>query len=159
MSKDAKNKAFKIESTEQLLTLMSIYLEEFNQRNVMLWKQVFIHYFAIVIVMILPYMSYFGIDFGNTLPKWIFQAIGLLLSFVFLIVSLGYSARLACVSATYNELIQKLEPEYRRKSMSELSIKLNTKISQGNMTTLICLVMYITLIILGIVLLAISLKG
>lgn len=158
MSKESKKKTFKIESTEQLLTLMSIYLEEFNQRNVMLWKQVFSHYFAIIIVMILPYMSYFGIDFGNALPKWIFQVIGLVLSFVFLIVSFGYAVRLSCVSSIYNELIDRLETDYRRKKLPEVCSDCAAKILGCNMTKLICIVMFITLIALGTILLSISLS-
>ena len=150
------NQTFKIESSEHLLALLSIYLEEFNQRNIMLWKQVFIHYFAIIIVMILPYMSYFGIDFGNTIPKWIFPAIGLILSPIFLIVSLGYSVRLACASSIYRELIQKLEPGYKEKGLDEVCPRFATKILGCNMTTLICVVMFITLILLGIIILSIS---
>lgn len=149
---------FKIESSEQLLTLLSIYLEEFNQRNIMLWKQIFTHYFAILIVMILPYMSYFGIDFGNAIPKWMFQVIGLILSILFLIVSLGYSFRLACVSSIYNELIQRLEPNCRRKKLSQVCPKALKKILSCNMTILICVVMFLTLILLGIILLLNSLN-
>ena len=158
MSKEAKKKTYNIESTEQLLTLMSIYLEEFNQRNTMLWKQVFSHYFAIIIVMILPYMSYFGIDFGNALPKEIFQIIGLGLSFVFLIVSLGYAVRLSCASSIYNELIDRLETDYRRKKLSEVCSPCTEKILGCNMTKLICIVMFITLIAMGTILLSISLN-
>ena len=148
---------FTIENTDQLIGLLNVYLDEWNSRNESLWKQVFTYYFSILIVMILPFMSSLGIDFGNVFPKWIFPAIGLALSLVFLIVSLGYAARLRLVSEIYRKLISNLDKEYQRLTLEEVYSKCTTKILGCRMTTLICWVMFITLFLLGTILIVISL--
>ena len=148
---------FYIQNTSELISLLNVYLDEWTSRNESLWKQIFTYYFSILIVMILPFMSSLGIDFGNIFPKWIFPAIGLALSFVFLIVSLGYSARLRLTSDIYRNLISKLDKEYQELTIKEVYPKCSAKILGCRITTLICWVMFITLFILGAILIVISL--
>ena len=105
---------FKVKTTSDLLTLMDIYLTEWRHRDSLLWKQVFVYFYAILIVVMFPFVDILGVSFEEILPRWIFSAIGIVLSVMFLIVSKGYADRLKSIGDTYNRLIKMLPVQYRR---------------------------------------------
>ena len=72
VNKDCPKNKMKVESTEQLINLANMYLNEWSHRDSMMWKQVFSYFISCLVVMLLPFMTYFGIDFGGALPKLIF---------------------------------------------------------------------------------------
>lgn len=115
---------FKVKNTNDLLMLMDIYLTEWRHRDSLLWKQVFVYFYAIVIIIILPFVDVLGVGFEDILPRWIFSATGIILSFIFLIVSKGYADRLKSIGDTYNRLIKMLPVQFRRNE-----IKSNMRLS------------------------------
>jgi len=104
--------------TNALISLLNVYLNEFEHRDQVFNSLVFKYFYAIVIVILLPNISeHLGINLLQ-LPIILFRIIGLLMSFVFLYLALCYSKRLDASSDTYRRMIEKLEPEYRRKSIN-----------------------------------------
>ncbi len=149
-SKDCLKTGLKVENTEQLINLANMYLSEWSHRDAILWKQVFSYFIACLIVMLLPFMTYFGIDFGGALPNWIFPAMGMILAVFFFIVSKGYAIRLQAVGDTYQRLIEKLPKEMQRTRTTQVNKNIIYNI---NMCNLIVHVMFISLLVIGIVLL------
>ena len=74
--------------TQELLTLMSIYLDEWKHRDSILWKQTFTFFWATLIVMLLPFAAkYLQINIPDKLPQFLFPLIGIIMSFLFIIIS------------------------------------------------------------------------
>lgn len=150
VSKDCPKSKLKVENTEQLINLANMYLSEWSHRDAIIWKQVFSYFIACLVVMLLPFMTYFGIDFGGALPKWIFPAIGMVLAIFFFIVSKGYAIRLRAVGGTYQRLIEKLPKDMQRTKTTEIN---KNVIFNINMCNLIVHVMFIALWAIGVILL------
>lgn len=99
---------------EHLLQLISIYISEWDHRATALWNQVFKYFYATLIVLFLPNMAnHFEIDLSE-FPKRIFPVAALLLSFAFLLVSLGCAKRAKNIGDTYKKLTELLPEEFRR---------------------------------------------
>lgn len=64
-------------TNEELITLLSVYQNEFIHRDEILWKQCFRFFSASVAVILLPYIKIWDVDFENKVPKWIFPIIGI----------------------------------------------------------------------------------
>ena len=141
---------FEVESTEQLIDLMNVYLNEWSHRDSIIWKQVFSYFIACLVIMLLPFMTYFGIDFGGALPKWIFPTMGMILAVFFFIVSKGYAIRLQAVGETYQNLIKKLPEEAQRIPTTKINKNIIYNI---HMCNLIVHVMFISLLAIGVILL------
>ena len=152
------NKIFNINDTNELLTLIDIYLSEWSHRDSSLWKQVFTYFFSILVVSILPFTKIWGIDFDSLIPKWIYPIIGLALSVLFFIISTGYAVRLEAVGNIYKDLIKMLPQKYRRKETGEMGDGAIYKVIDVPLTKLLTRVMFILLIALNIILLYISIK-
>ena len=106
-----------------LLDLMDIYLSEWKHRDEMLWKQVFKYFYASLVVLFLPNIaSFLGINLPE-FPAVLFPLAALVLSLVFLYISIGYSKRLEASGNTYQKLINLLPEELRRVSVSDPNIK------------------------------------
>lgn len=152
--KDCPKRKFEIENTDQLINLTNMYLSEWSHRDSLLWKQVFSYFIACLVVMVLPFMTYFGIDFGNALPKWIFPSFGIALTLFFYIVSKGYVIRLKAIGETYQKLIDMLPIKMQRTKTIEVNPNVIFNISMSN---LVVNIMFIALLAIGIMLLHISL--
>lgn len=147
-----KNAAFKLEeiNIEHVLELMDIYLSEWKHRDELLWKQVFKYFYATLVVLFLPNMaSYIGIVLPG-FPKIIFPIAALVLSFVFLYVSIGYAKRLEAIGNTYQNLMSFFPKELRRVSLSDKSIKYGSFFKK-RMSVVICILMFLGLIVLSII--------
>ncbi len=114
---------YPVRTTDDLLKLMEIYLMEWTHRDSFLWKQVFKYFFAVLIVILLPFVDVWGIDFGGILPSFIFPLFGVLLSLIFLLVGRGHITRLSSIGKVYRHIIQQLPPEYRRDSLNHICPK------------------------------------
>ncbi len=119
--KSSQTESFEIENTDHLLELMAIYLNEWTHRDEIFLKEILTYFFAIVVVMILPYIEIYKIEIGDYIPRWLFPLTGIFLSFLFLILGRGYAFRLQAIGNTYNDLIKKLPEEYRRTTLEELN--------------------------------------
>ena len=149
-----KRESFDINTTNDMLHLMDIYLCEWQHRDSMLWKQTFTFFVAALVVMILPFSSLWGIKISDSIPKWVFPTIGMALSVVFYIISMGYSLRLTAIGKSYNNLLNMLPKNYQRISIKETK---NNSILSKNYSRLIVHLMFIALLVLGILFLHISL--
>lgn len=135
---------------EHIIELMNVYLSEWEHRDELLWKQVFKYFYATLVVLFLPNVaSFLGIDLPN-FPKILFPIVALVLSLVFLYVSIGYSKRLEASGNTYQQLMNLLPEELRRVSVSNPNIKFG-KFFSRRMSVVICVLMFFGLFCLSIV--------
>ena len=106
---------------EQLISLMAVYLNEWEHRNNLLWSQVFKMFYANLIVIILPYITNF---LGVSLPEVnlkLFSIIGMIMAPIFLYIGLGYAKRQKASSMTYVKVMKRLENEdYQRTPITSL---------------------------------------
>ena len=104
----------------------------------------------------LPYVSDFlGITLPNKWPNFVFPLVGLLLSIVFLYVSLGYAVRLKAIGDTYQKLIDYLPVELKRCSLADLKIK-GSKLLRIRLSIVISIAMYACSAVLSIVMMVIG---
>lgn len=142
---------------EATISLLNIYFSEWHHRSQTLWSQTFKFYYAVLIIILLPNLA---LRFQLNLPRvpiLTFRVVGLLLSFVYLYISLGYAVRLHAVSITYQKIINKLPKSYRRKRVKNIkckSIRIG-KIFAINLSYIICFVLFLSLFILAFILIII----
>lgn len=153
ISKCKTKEEFSVETTEELLHLLDIYLSEWEHRDTLFWKQIFTYFFSSLVVMLLPFLNAWGLKLPDDIPDFIFPSIGLIMSVLFYIVSNGYLTRLKAVSVPYQALIEKLPLEYQRKKVDLLNPGVWGKILNWKMGILICTFMFLALLGIGIVLL------
>lgn len=129
---------------DDIIALMSVYLNEWEHRDELLWTQVFRYFYATLIVTVLPNVATFiGID----LPKInvrVFPIIGLIMSIVFLYVGLGYAIRLRASSRTYEKIMGLLNDErYKRISIKDNKLG---RIFSAPMAFVLVVTMFIALV-------------
>lgn len=140
-------------TVENVIELMSVYLSEWEHRDELLWKQVFKYFYATLVVLFLPNLaSFLGIDLPD-FPKILFPSVALILSLVFLYVSIGYSKRLEASSNTYLKFIKLFPDDLRRVPLDDPSIKFG-KFFSKRMSIVICVLMFCGLLLLSIVMIA-----
>lgn len=138
---------------ENVIELMSIYLSEWEHRDELLWKQVFKYFYATLVVLFLPNLaSFLGIDLPD-FPQILFPSTALILSLVFLYVSIGYAKRLEASGNTYQNLIDLLPDDLRRVPVADPSIKFG-KFFSKRMSIVICILMFFGLLLLSVVMIA-----
>ena len=141
------------ENSETIISLLNIYLTEWIHRDKILWSQVFKLFYAILIIILLPNISeYLKISLPS-IPTILFRILGLLFSFVFLYICLGYLKRLEAIGNSYQNLINKLPPEYRRQNVRDLHMG---KLFSYRTSYIICFLLFSCLISLSIVLIMIK---
>jgi hypothetical protein len=75
-------------------------------------------FWATLIVMLLPFAAkYLQINIPDKLPQFLFPLIGIIMSFLFIIISQAYAIRLTAVGKGYYNLIDKLPEEFRRNTV------------------------------------------
>ena len=151
--------------TDQILTLMNIYLTEWCHRDELLWKQVFTYFYATLIVLFLPFLAKKIPEIElPSVSSVVFAVVALVMSVVFLIVSLGYAKRLAAIGDSYREVAKFMptDMKYNKITDDEFSWnkkwekqlkKLNrcNKLLDKRMSVLLTGLMFISLIILSVV--------
>lgn len=139
---------------DQIISLMEIYLNEWEHRDSLLWKQAFKFFYANLVVTVLPSIAEFV---GISLPpinKKVFPIIGIIMSMVFLYIGIGYAIRLRASSRTYENTMKLLGDE----KYCRVSIKDKKHIKFGwmfafPMAALIIIAMFIALVTTSIVML------
>lgn len=139
------------------ISLLNIYFAEWHYRSQVLWSQTFKFYYAILIIILLPNLAtYIQVDLPR-IPILAFRVVGLLLSFVYLYISLGYAIRLQAAGITYQSIIDKLPPEYERKRIKDIKYK-NVHIGKmftPNFGYIICFALFLSLLVLAVTLMII----
>ena len=136
-------------SYDQILSLMSIYENEWEHRNNLFWSQTFRFFYLTVFIMALPNItSYLKITLPK-LPPHFFPAIGFLVATLALYISIGYNKRLVAIANTYGNMINLLPEPYRRVKLVDIP---NGKYFVKRLTSIIPFIMYVISLIVGIVL-------
>ena len=127
---------------DQIISLMSVYLDEWEHRNNLLWSQVFKMFYANLVVIILPYITNFlGVSLPEVNAK-LFPTIGMILAPVFLYIGLGYAKRQQASSMTYVKVMKQLENEnYQRTPIK--SLKFGKYFSTPLADLLICTMFFV----------------
>lgn len=112
------------QNNDESIKLMEIYLNEWKHRDNMFWKQVSTYFFAVLIVIILPFSNIWDIDLSFKIPNFVFPLIGMVLSLVFLVIGKSFADRLTWVSKTYESIINMLPKKYRRKEVHNPKLRL-----------------------------------
>ena len=99
---------FKNLEKEDMINLMEIYLSEWEHRDTLLWSQVFKLFYANLIVIILPYQKIFDLSV-LPLDTIIYPIIGIIMSFIFMYIGVGYAYRLRASSQTYEKIIENFD--------------------------------------------------
>lgn len=138
-------------NSDQIISLMSIYLNEWEHRDSLLWSQVFKLFYANLIVIILPNITAF---LGISLPainSKVFSAVGIVIAFVFLYIGLGYAKRLNASSATYANVMKLLGDEkYQRVPLKKIR---GGKLFTPSIATVLVYTMFLALEVIAITLL------
>lgn len=139
------------------VSLLNIYLTEWSIRESTLWSIVFKFYYAIIIIILLPNISEYIEVKIPPVPTSLFRFVGLLLSFVFLYISLGYCMRLHASSDTYQKILKKLPEDYQRRDIRQIKCKriLVGKMFLPRLQYVICFLLFLSLLFLSIVLILI----
>ena len=134
------------------ISLLNVYFSEWSHRDQILWSQIFKFYFATLIVILLPNIyNYFQMELPP-LPDFAFRIIGILLSFVFLYVSLGYAIRLHNISESYRLILNKLPDEYKQIPLDTMNYKGIPigKIFKKRLAYTICIILFLSLFSLSL---------
>ena len=146
---------YEIKTTEELLCLMNIYYAEWAHRDSLMWKQVCTLFFAVFIIILLPFIKIWDITLADVIPHFLFPILGIVLSFVFLYITTQCADRLSKSTETCRELIEYLPEEFKRKSIYE---KQNITKSRQLAYT-VPIIMFSSLIIFAIIILILCLKN
>ncbi len=137
-------------SISDVVALMDVYLNEWMHRDELLWAQTFKYFYATLVVLFLPNLAkFFQIDLPK-FPVLLFPIIALVLSIVFLYVTIGYCKRLEASGKTYQKLINYLPNELQRIPLNDQSIR-HGKILSHPMSVILCSLMFAGLILLSII--------
>lgn len=142
---------FMITSADQVLTLLGIYLSDWEHRDSIFWKQIFSYFTASLVVMVLPFIDMWGLKLPESIPDFLFPLVGLILAVIFCIVWNGYLIRLKALSDAYQDLLGMLPKKFRRSKVKEIAP--NNELMNKQMAALVCWTMFIALIVIGVALL------
>lgn len=156
MNTENTNDTFLSSHYATTISLLNVYFSEWSHRDQLLWSQAFKFYFATLIVILLPNISnLFQMDLPP-ISHLAFRIIGMLLSFVFLYISLGYAVRLHAISESYQRILKKLPEGYNQILPDDIKIK-NIPIGfyfKFRLGYIICITLFISLFLLSILFIA-----
>jgi hypothetical protein len=135
-------------TNQEIIALMDVYLTELNHRDNGLFIKAFRYFYAVIVVILLPYIPSITPILENNLflnYKLFFHICGFIMSLIFGYVLWGYVFRQKAISLTYEKTYEKLPKEYQRISLNELSYG---KFFKHPMTEIVIITMF--LILLGI---------
>lgn len=98
-------------TTEQLISLISVYEAELDYRDNILYSRMFTLSYISLLIMLLPYWGEF---FVSSLPRWLIITVGIVNEILTLIISIIHGNRLDCTSTTYRKLLEKLPADCQK---------------------------------------------
>lgn len=138
---------------EELISLMSIYLSEWEHRDDVLWRQVFKFYYVTLIVMVFPHITgYFNAKLKIKNPA-IFYCAGLIMSILFYYVAVATAMRTKASYKAYEKVANLLDNEEHTNSRVSVStLKLgkffNFPLAIGIITAMFCSLVIIAVLLL-----------
>lgn len=164
MSSNKKNNKTKIKESE-LLTLASIFLDEWKHRDTILWTQTFRFYIATLTVTVFPYLDICDKDSVDIFPYYIFHITSVIMSVVFLFITWSYSVRLRAASDTYARMMDSLDIYCKRDHVEDVLTKKVTtekpeekssiaiKLAKARLAKWVPMLLFSSLIVLNIIIL------
>ena len=146
-------KLYEIQTTEELLSLMNIYYTEWSHRDSLMWKQVCTFFFAAFVVILLPFGEFMDTSLTEVIPDFVFPITGIVLSLIFLYITIQYAHRLSKSSDTCRELIEHLPEEFRRKKIYNKDRINNLR----KLAYIVPIIMFLTLIAFAVLVLVLCL--
>ncbi len=138
-------------STEDILSLMNIYLTEWCHLDEHLWRQLYTYFYATLVVLFLPNATIaLSIDDLPKLPLIIFPIIAICMAVIFLYVSLAYALRLKAIGDTYMRLIKFLPEKLQRISIADINTR-SGKLLKRRVTFIMPSLMFIGLCVMSII--------
>lgn len=156
---DQANGTIRIDSSDQHLRLMELYLSEWEHRDNMLWKQAFTYFIFTFAIAVFPFACPWIMkdesinEIMAQIPQWLFPAVGMGLSLIFIFIMLGYARRLKFAGNIYRAIIQMLPKELQEERLQkQKSLKETPKDEKWNYILGISMASFITVIMFGILL-------
>lgn len=147
-----KSKEGIVLNVDQIISLMSIYLREYEHRNNLLWRQVFQFYYATLIVIVFPNITDFLHINIPKIPFQFFYFIGSIMSILFWYVAIGTALRARASYIAYEKVANILEDEkhtYTRVSLKDIGVIKYGKIFNPPLAFLIISVMFVSLLVIA----------
>lgn len=146
-----------------LISLAAVYMSEWTQRNNILWQHAMQLFFAAVLTMLCPHII--GLIDRSSLPfqNWLFYLLGICISVASLVIFLAAQRRIRLVGDRYRNIIKMLLPAcpppddilFAKDSvplcMRPFVLPIN-KILQWYLNKALLIVMFCSLILLGVLL-------
>lgn len=140
---------------DQIISLMNMYLNEWEHRDQMLWSQVFKYFYACLIVTVLPYAAdKMQITLPEGMDSRYFPFVGVVMGFIFLYVGLGYAYRLKAIGDTYKRLNNMLPKVFQRDSIEDPSKYPIGRHFSARMSMILVIVMFFAIEFIAFFLLA-----
>ncbi|GEM_PF-2673055 len=109
------------EKLEWIVSLMSVYLSEWEHRDTLFWSQIFKLFYGCAIISFVPNLSgYLNLSIPRYVHSIVFPVIGIIFSLFSLYVTFGYASRLKASGDTYRKLMSELPKEFRQEKVCEL---------------------------------------
>lgn len=107
-------------SKEEIINLMSVYLDEWKHRDLSFWTQTYRYFYATLIVILLPNIgSIFEIRLAFSVGDKIFPLVGIFMSIFFMYFSVVSGIKSTLASNAYRQLISYIPKDYREKCVAE----------------------------------------
>lgn len=151
-NKNKKTKESMVLNVDQIISLMSVYLNEYEHRNDLLWRQVFQFYYATLIIIIFPNFTDFSKLGIPNISSQIFYLIGSIMSILFFYVAIGTALRTRASYIAYEKVANLLEDEkhtYSRVSLKDKNVIKYGKIFNPPLSFLIISVMFVSLLVIA----------
>lgn len=139
--------------TDQLLSLMSIYLSEWEHRDEVLWRQVFKFYYAVLIVIIFPNITNSLKVRIPALSDRLFYIIGILMACMFLYVAIGTAMRTGASYEAYRKIANLLQDDKYKRVLVEKRYPKMGRLFSKSIAIPIIIAMFISLIVIAVILL------
>lgn len=134
------------------ISLLNVYFLEWSHRDQVLWAQTFRFYYAALIIILLPNLADPLLMNLPEMSNQPYRIIGLLISVVFLYVSLGYAVRLHTISISYRQILNSLPQEYKQKTLDDIEFKgINMeKLFKPRLGYIVCITLFLSLFVLAV---------
>jgi ABC-type cobalt transport system substrate-binding protein len=143
-------------TNQEIIALMDVYLSELTHRDQLFYIQAFRYFYAVIVVILLPYIPFITPLLENNLfsiHKLVFHIGGLIMTLIFGYVLWGYAIRLKASTDTYKKTYEKLPKEYWRLAVKDLPGKNNKNLHYGklsNVRMIYIIIITMVLALLGI---------
>ena len=141
-------------SYDATISLLNVYFMEWRHRDQILWVQTFRFYYATLIIILLPNIAArLQIDLP-VIPNLVYRLVGLLVSIVFLYISIGYAIRLHIISKSYRNILDKLPQGYEQKSFDDFGPRAIhiVKLFKPRLGYILCITLFLSLFLLSLLL-------